>query len=73
MSLARSEDGGACVVSLSRGGGNIIFDVARRRDRTKSQTSIIAIAQKKGGPRRRPTKLEAAAINRNLKINYLYT
>jgi hypothetical protein len=28
---------------------------------TKSQTSIIA--QKKGGPRRRPTKLEAAAIN----------
>ncbi len=33
-----------------------------RKTRTKSQTSIIA--QKKGGPRRRPTKLEAAAINR---------
>ncbi len=32
------------------------------KTRTKSQTSIIL--PKKGGPRRRPTKLEAAAINR---------
>jgi hypothetical protein len=31
------------------------------KTRTKSQTSLIA--HKKGGPRRRPTKLEAAAIN----------
>jgi hypothetical protein len=33
----------------------------REDENKESNTSIIA--QKKGGPRRRPTKLEAAAIN----------
>jgi hypothetical protein len=33
-----------------------------REDENK-KSNINKIAQKKGGPRRRPTKLEAAAIN----------
>ncbi len=48
-----------CVVFW--GGGNIIINVAGRGEQ-KSQTSIIA--HKKGGPQRRPTKLEAAVINK---------
>ncbi len=47
-----------CVIFLRWREHNFWCD---RKTRTKSQTSIIA--QKNGGPQKRPTKLEAVAIN----------
>ncbi len=53
-----------CVVLFFQGGGNIIFDVAGRQEqKVKHQ-----YCTKKGGPQRRPTKLEAAAINTVVRL-----